>query len=331
MAKQMKKTADTTIFLDKEKILDEISKNGIYKTDEISVKKWDGGEETESYLVEVSKGNITYVGVLNKLFERDGYGIHNFENGDRYFGFFKEDKRNFNGIYFWPKEEKNGRIQSEMYYGFWKDNNKESSGIYIWLDESKAKKDFDNTNLEAYVGKFVDGTYNKGTYLQKTGDDYFLYYGKFKENGLKNDDGGFFYSSNLDRLFHGKIVDDVFVQGYVVFFDSEEGTIQTIVYANFDKNLKITNIILEKDLQKNEKENESKLCSRFRDVILGIDYFGELYKKVKDISNFVEDNMNDVKVFNDPEKFPLMIKLAVAYSRNNIDKDINSKVFDEKL
>ena len=33
-------------------------------------------------------------------------------------------------------------------------------------------------------------------------------------------------------------------------------------------------------------------------------------------------------LFNDQEKFPLMIKLAVAYSRNNINKDITSKVFD---
>ena len=331
MAKQMKKGAETTIFLDKEKILEEISKNGVYKTDEIQVKKWDGGEETESYLVDVSKADIKYIGVLNKLFERDGYGIHNFENGDRYFGFFREDKRNFNGIYFWPKEEKNGRILSEMYYGFWKDNYKDSNGIYLWLDEPKGENNYDNTNIEAYIGKFVKGSYNKGTYLQKTADDYYLYHGKFKENGLKNDDNGFFYSSNLDRLFHGKIVDDIFVQGYIVFFDSEEGTIQTIVHANFDKNLKITNIILEKDLQESEKENERKLCSRFRDVILGIDYFGELYKKIKDISDFVNENMNNVNVFSDQEKFPLMIKLAVAYSRNNIDKDINSKVFDEKL
>ena len=329
MAKEMKEPSETTIFLDKEKILDAISKDGQYETDEIKVKKWDGGEDTESYLVEISKSNIKYNGVINKLFERDGYGIHNFENGDRYFGYFKDDKRNFNGIYFWPSEEKDGRIKSEMYYGFWKDNQKNSNGIYIWLDEPKEDKDFDSTNLEAYVGKFEDGTYSIGTYLQKTVDDYYLYYGKFTKNGLKNDENGFFYSSNLDRLFHGKIENDVFIKGYVAFFDSEEGKIQSIVYANFDKDLKITNIILEKDLQNDEKEKESQLCSRFRDVILGIDYFGELYQKIKDISDFVEENLDDVNVFNDQEKFPLMIKLAVAYSRNNINKDITSKVFEK--
>ena len=329
MAKEMKEGSESSIFLDKEKILDAINKDGQYQTDEIKITKWDGGEEVESYLVEINKSNIKYIGVINKLFERDGYGIHNFENGDRYFGFFKEDKRNFNGIYFWPPKEKNGRIHSEMYYGFWKDNKKDSNGIYIWLDEPTTDKDFDNANLEAYVGRFDDGTYSTGTYLQKTGDEYYLYYGKFTKNGLKNDDNGFFYSSNLDRLFHGKIENDVFVQGYVAYFDSEAGTIQSIVHADFDKDLKVTNIILEKNLQQGEKEEESKLCSRFRDVILGVDYFGELYEKVKDISNFVDENMEDVNVFNDNEKFPLMIKLAVAYSRNNINKDINNKVFEK--
>ena len=71
------------------------------------------------------------------------------------------------------------------------------------------------------------------------------------------------------------------------------------------------------------------LWSRFRNVILGVDYFGELYKKVKDITKFVDDNLGDVKVFNDNEKFPLMIKLAVAYARDNINIDISEKVFEE--
>lgn len=331
MAKEMKEESDLKIFLDKEKIVEAISKDGQYVTDDVKIKKWEGSEGTESYLIEMAKSNIRYNGVLNKIFERDGYGIHEFSNGDKYFGFFKEDKRNFNGIYFWPSEEKNGRKYSEMYYGFWRDNHKDSNGIYLWLDEPTNNNDqnFDNTNLEAYVGQFEEGTYSIGTFLQKTEDDYYLYYGKFTKNGQKNDDNGFFYSSKFDRLFHGKIENDDFVEGYVFFFDSEEGSIENIVYSCFDKNMNVTSFKLEKELDETEKENESKLCSRFRDVILGIDYFGELYQKVKDISHFVEENLGNVDIFNDNEKFPLMIKLAVAYSRNNIDKDISDKVFEE--
>ena len=208
-------------------------------------------------------------------------------------------------------------------------NKKEKNGIYIWLDEpNDGDKNFDNTNLEAYVGRFEEGTYLKGTYLQKIEDDYHLYYGKFTKEGLKNDEGGFFYSSNLDRLFHGKIVNDVFVEGYITFFDSDEGKLESIVYANFDKDFNVTNIILEKDLQEDEKQEEGKLCSRFRDVILGIDYFGELYQKIKEITDFTENDMKNSEIFNDQEKFPSIIRLAVAYSKNNIDKDIYTKVFD---
>lgn len=325
----MKQCSETTLSLDKDKILSAISKDGQYKTDEVRIRKWDGGEGTETYLIEASKAKIKFVGVLNKLFERDGYGLHEFANGDKYFGFFKNDQRNFNGIYFWPSEVKNGRKLSEMYYGFWKNNKKEKSGIYIWLDEpNQGEKNFDNTNLEAYVGRFEEGTYLKGTLLQKTGDDYHLYYGKFTKDGLKNDEGCFFYSSNLDRLFHGKIINDVFIEGYVTTFDSDEGKLQNIVFVNFDKDLNITNIILEKDLQKAEIEVESQICSRFRDVILGIDYFGELYQKIKEVSDFADKEMKDSEVFNDQEKFPQIIRLAVGYSRNNIDKDIYTKVFE---
>ena len=320
----MKECSDTTIFLEKEKILASISKDGQYQTNEIKIKKCNVGKnDTESYLAEISKSNIKFNGRLNKFFDRDGYGFQTFEKGDKYFGIFKENKRNSNGIYFWPKEEKDGRIKYEIYFGHWKDNHKDSNGIYIWLDEPNTYKNFDNANLEAYVGEFEDGTYYKGTYLQKTQDDYYLYFGQFTKNGLKNDENGFFYSSNLDRLFHGEINNDIFVKGYVVFFDSETGNIKSIVYADFDKDLKINHIILEKDLEQTEKEEESKLCSRFRDIILGIDYFGELYQKINDIQEFVENNSEDIDIFNDKEKFELMNKLALAYRYNNINNDIN--------
>ena len=331
MAKEMKQPSETSIYLDKEKILESISSSGEYKTENAKIKKWSAsGEHSDSSLINVNIKGISFMGCLNKVFDMDGYGIHKYPNGDKYFGFYRNDKRNFNGIYYWPSEEKDGRIKQEMYYGFWKDNLKEKNGMYVWLDEStqEKNKNFDNTNLEAYIGDFTGGSYNRGTYLQKAGDDYYLYHGKFTKDGKKNDENGFFYSAKFDRLFHGKIENDTFVKGYVTYFNPDEGTIENIVYVNFDKNLNVTNIILDKDLQQKEKENESKLCSRFRDVILGIDYFGELYKKIKDITKFMDENMNDIDIFNNEEKYPIMINLCVAYSRNNIDTDIKSKVFE---
>ena len=324
----MKKPSETAIYLDKEKILDEISKSGSYNTENTKIVKWGRTGQLDNFIIQINIKSLSFMGVLNKNLECDGYGVQQFKNGGKYFGFFRDDKRNFNGVYFWPAEEKNGRIKQEMYYGFWKDNLKEKNGMYIWLDEPSIEKNknFDNTNLEAYVGELVNGNYSTGTFLQKTGEDYYLYHGKFTKDGKKNDDNGFFYSAKFDRLFHGKIENDAFIKGYVTYFNPEEGTITNIVYVNFDKNLKITNIILDKDLQKKEKENESKLCSRFRDVILGIDYFGELYNKIKNVTKFIDENMNDANIYTDEEKYPIMINLAVAYSKNNIDTDIKGKV-----
>ena len=326
----MKQPTDTSIFLDKEKILESISKSGEYCTENVKIKKWSSGNErSDNFIIQANIKNISYIGCLNKFLSREGYGLHKFENGDKYFGNFRDDKRNFNGIYFWPSEEKNGRIKQEMYYGFWNDNKKDKNGMYIWLDEpiEEKNKNFDNTNLEAYIGDIIDGHYSKGTFLQKKGDDYYLYHGNFTKDGKKNDENGFYYSAKFDRLFYGKIENDIFVKGYVVYFNPDEGNIDNIVYANFDKDLNISNIILDKDLEQKEKDNQSRLCSRFRDVILGIDYFGELYKKIKDITKFINENMNDIEIYNHEEKYSLMVNLIIAYSKNNIDSDIKNKVF----
>ena len=208
MSKEMKQPSDTSIYLDKEKILESISTSGEYNTENAKIKKWSGGgEHSDYFLIKANIKNISFTGCLNKVFDRDGYGLHKFENGDKYFGYFREDKRNFNGIYYWPSEVKDGRIKQEMYFGFWKDNLKDKNGIYIWLDEpsEEKNKNFDNTNLEAYVGDLDGGSYSMGTYLQKTGDDYYLYHGKFTKDGKKMMKMDFFILPNLIDYFMAKL------------------------------------------------------------------------------------------------------------------------------
>ena len=252
----MKKPSETAIYLDKEKILDEISKSGSYNTENTKIVKWGRTGQLDNFIIQINIKSLSFMGVLNKDLECDGYGVQQFKNGGKYFGFFRDDKRNFNGVYFWKKKKKNGRIKQEMYYGFSNDNKKDKNGMYIWLDEpiEEKNKNFDNTNLEAYIGDIIDGHYSKGTFLQKKGDDYYLYHGNFTKDGKKNDENGFYYSAKFDRLFYGKIENDIFVKGYVVYFNPDEGNIDNIVYANFDKDLNISNIILDKDLEQKESE-----------------------------------------------------------------------------
>ena len=69
-----------------------------------------------------------------------GYGEYDWNNGKKYFGFYKEDKRNGFGI----------QCQSDKisYIGFWKNGQKNGFGKYvkgkdiiygIWKDGSKVK------------------------------------------------------------------------------------------------------------------------------------------------------------------------------------------------
>ncbi|MEN9341970.1 MAG: hypothetical protein RIQ54_226, partial [Candidatus Parcubacteria bacterium] len=57
------------------------------------------------------------------------WGILTFENGDRYVGEFKDNKRNGQGTYTWPDGSK--------YAGEYKDNIKDGQGTYTWPDGSK--------------------------------------------------------------------------------------------------------------------------------------------------------------------------------------------------
>ena len=56
---------------------------------------------------------------------------------------------------------------------------------------------FEEISFDAYVGTIADDRFKKGTYLLKVKDEYFLYYGGFDVNGMKNDNDAMYYSGNL--------------------------------------------------------------------------------------------------------------------------------------
>ena len=217
------KEIDPTFEIDKVQVDEDINENGKYDEDGVIFRQWENEEQPDYYLGQITKNNSSFLGIFNKNFERSGYGVSIYENGDEYFGFFDGDKRNKNGIYLWPTEKRNGLLYNEMYYGYWKDNKRDKNGIYLWINEPTGNEQFENANFDAYIGLIENDTFKKGTYLSKNGDDYYLYHGLF-DNGLKKtDDNAFFYSSKYDRLLHGKIKKDVFISGYVAFFNPESG------------------------------------------------------------------------------------------------------------
>ena len=70
MAEKMKEesNSDLKINLEEDTVLSAITKDGEYKTDGVKIKKWEKSEGKESYIIEMAKSNLKFVGVLNKKF-----------------------------------------------------------------------------------------------------------------------------------------------------------------------------------------------------------------------------------------------------------------------
>ena len=193
-----------------------------------------------------------------------------------------------------------------MYYGFWKENVRDHHGIYLWMKNYTDSISFEEISFDAYVGTIADDRFKKGTYLSKVNDEYFLYYGGFDVNGMKNDNDAMYYSGKFDRLMKGKI--------------------SNIVYVEFEGKEKIKKMTMKENINEEErKKNEEKMIT-FRNIILGEDYFGEIFKRYREIKNFIKENMHTIDVLDDKEKFPDITKLCVGYNEKNIYSDIENKM-----
>ena len=77
-----------------------------------------------------------------------------YDNGQKYVGEFKDDKKNGQGTYSWPDGKK--------YVGEYKDDKKNGQGTFSWPDGEK------------YVGEFKDDKMNgQGTMYKKDGSTEF--------------------------------------------------------------------------------------------------------------------------------------------------------------
>ena len=328
--KKMKKTEIDYIELNVYEIEEEIKKNKKYEKKGIIIQKWEGEEDSKNYITQINQDKTLFIGILNEKFEREGYGYNKFKNGDKYFGYYKEKKRNTHGIYFWkPYKLNNNIFKKEIYYGFWKNNKKDKHGCYIWIEEEIKNKDFEKTNFDAYIGLFNEDKYKKGTYLSKNNNDYYLYYGEFNDIGKKNDDNAMFYSSS-DKLIKGKIENDIFIEGYIGIFDSNSGKLIDFMFCIFDENGNISSLKMEKEIDKEISDNIKSEMITFRNVILSKDYFSNIYHKYNEIKDFIKKNMNSLEVLDDPDKYPKIVSLCTGYNKINIYDDIEKNVYNRK-
>ena len=300
-----------------------IAKDGFYKTDKITVKRW--GEETQGdkrmFLVNAEEKSLKFRGIVNCFFQREGYGINEHDNGDKYFGYYKNDVRNGHGIYSFVPTKKGDDLLSEFYYGFWKTDLKCGQGIYLWLRENTSKKpfsDFENANFQAFIGEVERDIFKKGTLLSKEGEDYLVYHGTFDIDGNREGHNCFFYSATLEELCFGEYLDDHFIKGYVAHFD-DEGNVKDFLKYEEGK------IISKEKLPEEEFNKNSKIMFDFRNVIMGKDYFGEVYNEFSKVKSFEEENMKTVDIFNS-DKYLNLMSVATGYNKVTIYKDIEKNV-----
>ena len=330
----MKEGATNSIELDKSKIDEAIASSGKYEENDIFIKKWEGGE-TESdnedkYVTEISKDNSKYIGTLDQKFKRDGYGLQTFENGDKYFGQFTQDLRDEEGIYFWNPTLTETNIQSELFLGNWKENKKYNNGMYLWIDEPQNNTEYENADIDAYVGELENEKYIRGTYICKKNNNLTLYHGNFDKEGKKNDDNAFYYTSQTNRIFFGKINKDSLLSGYLGKVD-ETDEVKDLVFCNFNEDGSVKEIIETSKLNQDEAENAKKKIESFKSVVLDGERFKKIYSKYLKVKNKVDNLFCDVAIFDKKDYFPDLEKLLNKYKRKNIYVYIEENFFGREF
>ena len=284
-------------------IEDSLKNDGLYIKDSITIRQLNdfdqyrkendySPEEDYVFALQNTDKQTPFIGVVNYYLKREGYCLNTYLNGDIYFGYYKNDLRNKQGIYaFKPKNIENN-ILSQFYYGEWENDLFKGKGIYLWLKEEDHKdpfSDFKNSNFDAFVGYSVEGKFQKGALLSKKGYNKYIYYGSFSQDGKKEGKNCFYYSSHSEKLCFGTFKDNIFTEGYVGKFKKEKVT-QLIAYKKEEnKDDEGERISL-----KNEKKITENL-KKFREVILKKYYFNMIYEEFERILKFRDEKMNNIE------------------------------------
>ena len=274
--------------------------------------------------------------MLNDKYQREGYGLEIFKNGDKYLGQYDSNLRNNKGIYYFAsvKNEENENIKTECYMGQWKNNLKHKYGIYIWMEEPENNFEYENSNFDAYIGEFDEEKYVRGSYLTKLNNEYYIYHGNFNIEGKKNDKNAYFFSSKLNKVFHGEIKEDIIICGYLGSFPEEKDELNELLYCKFNEDGTVKDVIEEKDLKIEENEifNEKKKIQNFKVIISDGDYFGKIYGKFIKIKNKLdklEGTINDN--LEKEENIEEIDKILNKFNKKNIYYNIEKNIFGKDI
>ena len=307
----------------KGKILESLLIEKSFKEDGVLIRKWEGERNTKDYISEIIKGDIHFIGVLDSNLVKQGYGFMTLPNNEKYFRIYTDDLRDKHGLYQYPDKIEDDKIEREFFFGVFNGGKVDNRGVYLWIKENKDVpmfNNFDDADFSCFIGDLNDKHFIKGTYMTKNGEQYYVYHGKFNEQNEKDSDNAFYYNSEKDELMYGKVEKNKFINAYLSVFD-DEGHIKNGIYVNFDENGKITDYKQKEELP--DKTSVFDEMFDFRNIIMGEDYFGQVFNTFKDTMNFIASDVN-LESFDSQEKFPKIINVSFNFNKitikDNIDK-----------
>ena len=306
----------------KGKILESLLIEKSFKEDGVLIRKWEGERNTKDYISEITKGDIHFIGVLDSNLVKQGYGFMTLPNNEKYFGIYTDDLRDKHGLYQYPDKIEDDKIEREFFFGVFNGGKVDNRGVYLWIKENKDVpmfNNFDDADFSCFIGDLNDKHFIKGTYMTKNGEQYYVYHGKFNEQNEKDSDNAFYYNSERDELMYGKVEKNKFINAYLSVFD-DEGNIKNGIYVNFDENGKITDYKQKEELP--DKASVFDEMFDFRNIIMGEDYFGQVFNIFKDTMNFIASDVN-LESFDSQEKFPKIINVSFNFNKITIKDDID--------
>lgn len=316
-----------------QEIEEALKTSGIYKKDTFIIKQlvdFDQYRQEEEYVpaeedyvfaLQNTDPQTPFLGVVNYSFKREGYCLNTYENRDIYFGYYKNDLRNKQGIYSFCPTKDDKYLYTQFYYGLWENDLCNGNGIYLWLKESLDTipfSDFDNASFDAFVGESVDGMFKKGALLNKEGKNTFIYYGTFSEDGQKEGNKCFYYSTSLERLCYGKFSKGKFNEGYVGNFNN--GKLSDLIIYKKEEGKKAEG----EKIKINNQQKIANILTDFRKVVLSKDYFNKIYEEFGKILKTRDEKMNNIEIFFSDEYEKIMN--SFQFDKITLCKDIEKYV-----
>lgn len=321
----MNSASDFSINLNKNEILISIEKTKEYKANGVTIHKW---ENSDLFSSSINLNNIHFLGILNQRLEKEGYALFSYINEEKYFGNFSQDLRSRHGLYSWPSTINNNIRKTEFFWGTWKNNLKDGKGIYLWLKEPENIKmfsDFENCDLDSYIGLINNDNFTKGAYLIKRNNNFYVYYGNFNNQGKKDDNECYYYNATKDKIYYGKVKNDKFISGYITNFN-EDGYIVDLLKIDFDENNKVKSYIQEDEIEENLKEKIKKNIFECRNILLNEDHFGDIFNAFKNIIEYRDNKMNDIKVLESNDDYPDIMNRLTKYNDIKLFSQLSSNL-----